>query len=171
MTETTAVLREVDQRHDRSPARCVKAGVATDRATRVRATSLSHSAQWEAAVGTTLTWVAATALRRPTTLVVLAVSEGAWRRWRSGLRRATALAAFGLGFVVIGTLGGELGGVLFGLALASAGWWLRLRAWRASWVGVAYRSDTGDILVTRTHPAFGDEARRLYVDSIRRGAT
>lgn len=146
----------------------MKTGERTDRATRVRATGLRRADRWEAAIGSTLTWLVANAVRRPTTTVVLAVSEPAWRRWRRRLGAATAMTAFGLGFVVIGGLGGEPGGVLFGLGLAAVGWWIRLRAWRRWWVGLSFDPDTGDIRVTRVHPGFSDEARKLWVDSLGR---
>jgi hypothetical protein len=165
-TGRTAVLRERDQRRDRSPARCVKTGEPTERATRVRATALGRAERWEATIGCTLTPLVARALRRPTTRVVLGVSEPAWRRWRRRLGAATAMTTFGLGFVAIGAVSGEPGGVLFGLALAAIGWWIRVRGWRRCWVGLSYDPSTGDIRVSRVHPAFSDEARRLWVDSL-----
>jgi hypothetical protein len=167
-TSTSAVLRASDQRRDRSPARCVKTGERTERATRVRASGLEHADRWEAALGSRLTQLLATVMRRPSTSVVLAVSEPAWRRWRRRLGAATVMTTFGLGIAVIGAVGGEPGGVLFGLGLVAIGWWIRLRAWRRWWVGLSFDADTGDIRVTRVHPGFSDEARRLWVDSLGR---
>jgi hypothetical protein len=168
MGEGRAVLREVDQRHERAPTACVRSGQPTDGAVRVRATALGHAAGWEATAGTTLTWLVARLLRRPTTTVVLPVSPNVWRRWRHRLGRAVAVTAGGIGLVVAGAAGGQGGLVVLGVLLAGLGWWLRRRAWVETWVGLAFRPDTGDIIVTRVDPAFGDEARRLYISSIRR---
>ena len=102
--ETRAALREVDQRQGRSPAVCVKTGVPTDRATRVRATALAHAERWEVAIGSTLTVLTARLLRQPTSQVVLAVAEEPWRRWRRRLGLAAALLVCGLGAIVAGAL-------------------------------------------------------------------
>lgn len=169
MASTTAVLRSADQARDVAPTHCVKTGERTDRATRVWATSLGGGSRAEALLGATATHALAVLLRRPAVRVVLPVSDRAWRRWRRPLGRAVLVGGLGLGIVVIGVLGGEPGGVLLGLAVAAAGWGLRARAWHVRWVGLALRPDTGDILVSRVHPSFADEARRIYVDSVRRG--
>jgi hypothetical protein len=168
MGERRAVLREVDQRHDRAPTVCVRSGQPTDGAIRVRATALEHAAAWEATAGTTLTRLVARLRRRPTVPVVLPVAPAVWRRWRHRLGRAVAVTTAGIGLLVAGVVGGQGGLIVLGVVLGVLGWWLRRRAWVGSWVGLAFRPDTGDILVTRTHPAFDDEARRLYVSSIRR---
>ncbi|MDP1818669.1 MAG: hypothetical protein Q8K58_02095, partial [Acidimicrobiales bacterium] len=154
--------RAVDQARDVAPTHCVKTGERTDRATHVWATALPL-------VGGTLARALAAILRRPAVRVVLPVSDAAWRRWRRPLGRAVAVIGLGLGFVAIGAIGGEPGGVVFGLVLAAVGCWLRLRAWQLRWVGLTLRPDTGDIQVSRVHPAFADEARRIYIDSVQRG--
>ena len=100
--------------------------------------------------------------------MVLAVSEPAWRRWRGRLLRVALVASCGLGLVVAGVVRPDAGMLLLGVALLALSWWMRLRAWLACWVGLRYRPDRGEILVSRVHPAFADEARRIYVDSIRR---
>lgn len=163
-----AVLRQIDQHHGRSPVACVKTGQRTDRAARVRATGLKRSDLWEAIAGSSVTWLVAWVARRQTTTVVLAVSEQAWRRWRGRVLRAVLVASCGLGFVVAGVVRADAGMVVLGVVVLAIGWWMRLRSWLACWVGLGYRSDSGEILVTRVHPAFADEARRIYVDSIQR---
>lgn len=164
----TAVLREWDQRRDRSPTVCVKTGQRTERAVRVRAVAMGR---WGAVAGITGTTVAALAgrlLRRPAMVVVLAVSEGAWRRWRRRLGRAVMVVCFGLGLVVVSVARADVSLAVVGAVVALLGSWMRRRAWLACWVGLTYRPATGEVLVTRTHPAFTDQARRIYVDSVRR---
>jgi hypothetical protein len=165
---TQAVLREVDQRDERSPAACVKTGQTTDRAIRTRAVGLERTELWEGLAGSTLTLLVARLLRRPTTSVVLAVSAPAWKRWRRRLLRAVLLLSCGLGIVVAGAIRGEVGLIVLGAVLAVVSWWLRRRAWLACWVGLTYRPQAAETLVTRVHPAFANEARRIYVASLRR---
>ena len=164
--QLTAALRVADQAAERSPVVCVKTGVPTDRATRVRATALAHPARWEESVGTTAAVLVARLLRRPTTSVVLAVDDAAWRTWRRRLGRAVALASGGVGAIGVGLARGDLAVVGFGLLLVALSAFLRARSWRACWVGLQLRPDTGDIVVTRVHPAFADQARRLWVASL-----
>lgn len=167
----TAVLREWDQRHDRSPTVCVKTGQRTERAVRVRAVEMGRGEAWTAITGiagTTVAELVARLLRRPTIPVVLAVSDAAWRRWRRRLGRAVVVVSFGLGLIVAGGLRSDVGLVAIGVAVGVLGSWMRRRSWLACWVGLTYRQRTGEVLVTRVHPAFADEARRLYVDSVRR---
>lgn len=165
---TNAVLRAVDQRAERAPTACVKTGEPTQRAVRVAAVALPHAETWQAAIGATLTRVVATVVRRPTARVILAVSERAWQRWRRRLAVVLVVAMLGGGAIVAGIARGEQGVVWLGLLLLALSWWLRLRAWRTCWVGLQLRPEEDDILVTRVHPAFSDEARRIYIQSIRR---
>lgn len=63
-------------------------------------------------------------------------------------------------------LRGDAGLALGGSAVAVFGWWLRMRAWLSCWVASWFRAEESEILVARVHPAFADEARRIYVSSI-----
>jgi hypothetical protein len=162
------VLRVVDQRRGRAPDVCVKTGVPTDRAARARTASWAHAARWETAVGSTLAWLIGVALRRPATVVVVAVSTVAWRRWRQRLGIAVMVTTLGIGVIVIGVASAAPAGAVLGVLLAATGWCLRVRAARAWWVGLSFRADDGDVVVTRVHAAFAEEARQIYVDSIRR---
>lgn len=165
---TNAVLRAVDQRAERAPTTCVKTGQPTQRAVRVPAVALPHAETWQAVVGATLTWGVAVLLRQPTARVILAVSDGAWHRWRRRLAVVLVVAMLGGGAIVAGAAREEPGVMWLGLLLLVLSWWLRLRAWRTSWVGLQLRPRQDDILVTRVHPAFSDDARRIYIQSIRR---
>jgi hypothetical protein len=168
-TPTRAVLRVADQQRERSPTVCVKTGERTDRAARVRASSLPRAELWEATVGTSIASLVGAVLRRPTASVVLAVSEPAWRRWRRRLGRVLLLAMLGVGAIVVGASREQRGLVLLGAVLLASSWWRRRRAWQVCWVGLQLRPDHGDIIVSRTHPAFAAEARRIYEQSIRGG--
>ncbi len=168
--ELRAVLRERDQREARTPHVCVKTGQKTDRAIRARAVDLGASGgSWERAVGSRLTVLVARLGRRPVAALVLPVSEAAWKQWRIRLGRVVAINAFALGVFAIAIVRWEFGYLLLGLIVAALGWRMRVRAWRECWVGLEFRSEAGDIVISRVHPAFAEEAKQLYVGSIWRG--
>lgn len=165
-----AVLREADQRDGRTPHVCVVTGQKTERAIQARAADLGSSTEmWERAIGNRGAVALARLRRRPVASLVLPVSEGAWKQWRVRLGRVVAVNAFALGVLAIGVARLETGYLLLAVVVAALGQRIRVRAWRDCWVGLAFRSAAGDIVVSRVHPTFADEAKRLYVGSIRRG--
>lgn len=161
-----AVLREIDQSRGRSPAVCVKTAERTDRAVRARAVAMRSAPAVEMLAGAALLRLAAAVLRRPATTIVLAVSPAAWTRWRRRLLAAVTVGAAGAGVLVAGVLRGDAGLAVGGSAVAAVGWWLRVRAWLACWVASWFHAEEAEILVARVHPAFADEARRIYLSSI-----
>jgi hypothetical protein len=163
-----AVLRQFDQRQGRAPTVCVKTGVPTDGATRARAVALPHGDLWESVAGSVLTRLVALVTGRRSPPVVLAVSPAAWKRWRGRLAVAILVTAIGLGLLVVGLVRPDAGMVILGAVFTAAGWWLRWRSWRAWWVGLHWHRGPDEVIVTRVHPAFADQARAIYVDSIRR---
>ena len=168
--ELRAVLREADQREGRTPHVCMKTGQKTDRAIQARAADFgTASAAWERVAGSRLTIFLARLWRRPVTPLVLPIAEAAWKQWRARLGRVVAINAFALGVFAIAVIRWELGYVLLGSIVAALGWRMRVRAWRECWVGLEFRSESGDIVISRVHPAFAEEAKQLYVGSIWRG--
>lgn len=167
--EQRAVLRVEDQRHDRVPTACVKTGIKTDRAVRVRAVDLGPStSRWEEWAGGGVRLVAFV-LRRPMTTLVLPVDAVAWKRWRTRLGRAVVVIAFAIGIIAVGIARGESGMLVLGVAVGAFGWRMRMRAWRTCWVGLTLRAAAGEIVVSRVHPGFAEEAKRLYLDAVWRG--
>ena len=165
--ELRAVLRTQDQAEGRLPNACVKTGAKTDRAIGVRAADLGGgTAAWERAIGSRGAVLVARLRRRPVGSLVLPVSEEAWKQWRRRLGRVVAINAFALGAIAVGIARLETGYLLLAFVVGALGWRIRDRAWRECWVGLMFRSDAGEIVVSRVHPAFAEEAKQLYVGAI-----
>ncbi len=161
-----AVLRGADQRAGRSPRRCVKTGDPTDGATHVRAVALDRAGALQVLLGSGLTRLAAVALRRPSMDVVVAVSPLAWRRWQRALMVPITIGAAGAGLVVVGIATGAAPAIVFGAVFLVGSWLLRMRAARRWWVGVRYRPDRDEVVVSRVSAGFDDGARDLFVRSV-----
>lgn len=145
-------------------------GQKTDRAIQARAADLGLSTDvWERAIGNRGAVALARLRRRPVASLVLPVSEGAWKQWRVRLGRVVAVNAIAFGALAIGIARLETGYLLLAVVVTALAQRIRVRAWRECWVGLAFRSDSGDIVVSRVHPTFADEAKQIYVGSIWRG--
>ena len=163
-----AVLRGADQRAGRSPRRCVKTGVPTDGATRVRAVAIERTDMLQVLLGTGLVRLAALVLRRPSLDVVLAVSPLAWRHWQRALIIAVTVGAAGAGLVAFGIATGAVPAIVFGALFLAGSWALRVRAVLRWWVGVRYRPARDEIVVSRVSAGFDDDARRLFTRAVLR---
>ena len=126
--DRTAVLRGEDQRAGRAPTHCVRTGVPTERAVRVRALAFERADVLQLVAGDLLASLVALVLRRRGPLVVIAVSTTAWRQWRRALAVPLAAGAAGAGLVVVGFAGGAVPGIVIGLLLVAVAMVLRARA-------------------------------------------
>ena len=160
------MLRGADQRAGRSPRRCVKTGVPTDGATRVRAVAFERADVAQVLLGTGLARLAAMLLRRPTLDVVIAVSPQAWRTWQRSLIVAVTMGAAGAGLVAFGIATGAVPAIVFGAIFLVASWLLRARAVLRWWVGVRYRPTRDEVVVSRVSAGFDDDARRLFTRAV-----
>lgn len=107
--------------------------------------------------------------RRRSVALVLPVHGDAWKRWRTRLARAVIVLAFALGVLGIGVARQESGMLVLSAIVGAIGWRMRTRAWRGLWVGLTLRADAGEIVVSRVHPAFAEQAKQLYLDAVWRG--
>jgi hypothetical protein len=163
-----AVLLVADQRAHRVPVACAKTGEVTDRLAPARAVDLRRAARWELAVGATLTRVVALVARRPSLAVAIPLSERAWKGGRVRVLAGVVVTAAGVGAIFAGVISGRVGAIVLGVPITVLGWWLRLRATRMWWVGLTFRPDRGEILVTRVHESFAAQARLLFTRSVGR---
>jgi hypothetical protein len=161
----TSVLRIADQQAGRFPDVCVLSGVATGNAVRVRAIEWSGPSWILGVPGV------ATILRlwpgRSSMTVALPVTASVWRMWTHRYTVAMALTMFGLGFVVIGAVRAVGVLVVFGVVVVVSACAYRTRAAVDYWV--TCRLDTGRACVTvqPTHRLFDEQARALFIRSIR----
>jgi hypothetical protein len=160
------VLRGADQRAVRSPRRCVKTGVPTDGATRVRAVAFERADVLQVLFGTGLVRLAAMVLRRPMLVVVIAVSPQAWRTWQRSLILAVAIGAAGAGLAAFGIATGAVPAIVFGAIFLVGSWALRARAVLRWWIGVRYRPTRDEVAVSRVSAGFDDDARRLFTRAV-----
>jgi hypothetical protein len=160
-----AVLRGDDQRAGRAPRCCVKTGVPTQGATTVRAVALARADGLQTLVGSGLVRLAALVLRRRALDVVVAVSPDAWRRWQRSLTVAVTVGMAGAGLLAFGVVGAGPT-VVIGAVLLTLGWMLRVRAVLRWWIGVRYRPDRDEIVVTRVSSGFDGDARRLFARAV-----
>ncbi|MEO5899315.1 MAG: hypothetical protein ABIR68_04180 [Ilumatobacteraceae bacterium] len=157
-----AVLRASDQRANRSPTVCVRSGRPTTFAVRSSVVGLPGARWWDLLVGNVLTGVIGRLLRRSRLTVVLAIDDPMWRQWRARLMFAVVAAAVGAGIAAVGLIAGNGAFVGFGLFVLIVGWLLRVRALLQCWVSLEFDPSTGFIRVFRAHPAFDDDARRIF---------
>lgn len=154
-----SVLRISDQVAGRIPDRCVLTGEATEHVLRVRAVSDALPEPVVDVVGGPLR------LGRPVDVPMAPEALSDYRRRQS---RWVGVAGAGIGLVVLGVLSGAVpwpGLLLLAVAVAGSA---RLRARR--WIQVRQRRDSDDLVVLRAHPAFDEQARRLYTSRFHGGA-
>jgi hypothetical protein len=161
-----AVLRCADQRAGRAPRRCVKTGVPTDGATRVRAVAFDKADLLQVVFGTGFVWLGAMLLRRPALDFVVAVSPLAWRRWQRSLIVAVSLGAAGAGLAAFGIARGAVPAIVFGSMFLVLSWALRARAVLRWWIGVRYRPARDEVVISRVSDGFDDDARRLFTRAV-----
>lgn len=160
-----SVLRVADQLAGIYPERCVLSGVETARAVRLTATRWG-GARWLLGVpGFAL--VVGRLLRHEHSPVALPVSERIWTMWR--IRDLTAMSALtaGVTFFGIGVVTGATGLSVFGLVVAIAAITYRTRAHHNFWVTCTLRPENSTIIVEPTHQRFDDEARMLFIRTMR----
>jgi hypothetical protein len=160
-----SVLRVADQLAGIYPERCVLSGVETTRAVRLTATQWS-GARWLLGVP----GFAIVAGRLPghgRSPVALPVSERIWKMWRARDLAAMSTLAAGVTFVGIGLATGATGLAVFGVLVAIAAIAYRTRAHHNFWVTCVLRPDDSTGLVEPTHQRFDDEARMLFIRTVR----
>jgi hypothetical protein len=156
-----------DQEGGRVPRRCVRTGVPTEGAVHAWAVQVAHADVLWLVLGPLLRPLTAVA-RRPAARVVLPLSPTAWSALRGGLRWAVVVAGLGTGALVLGAVQADVALVVTGAVLLTAAWLLRaLVLWRR-WVGLVLRPGGDDVALTRVSPAFGEEARVLFLRAGRR---
>ena len=153
-------------RAGRAPRRCVKTGVPADEAVRVQAVALRRADLAQLVAGFALTRSAAWLLRRPSFTTVVAVSPQAWRRWQRSLLVPAVIGPAGAALVAFGVIAGAAPAAVFGALLVVGAALLRWRATRRWWIGVRFRPDRDEIVVTRVSVGFDEDARRLFVRSV-----
>ena len=163
-----AVLRGADQRAGRSPRRCVKSGVPTDSATRVRAVAFERADLGQTLVGSGLVRLAAMVLRRESLDVVISVAPHAWRTWQRSLVIAVTIGAAGAGLLAFGIGTGATPAIVFGAIFVVVAWVVRVRAVLRWWIGVRYRPARDEVVVTRASAGFDEDARRLFTQAVLR---
>ena len=161
----TSVLRIADQRAGRFPDVCVLSGVPTANAVRVQAVEWSGRSWILGIPGvvSVLKWWPG----RSSETVALPIAATVWRMWSRRNTVATALVMFGLGFVVIGTVRARGEIVVIGAVVVVLAFAYRTRAAVNYWVTCRFDPNGGCVTVQPTHRAFDDQARALFIRSIR----
>jgi len=160
-----SVLRVADQLAGIYPERCVLSGVETTRAVRLTATQWGGR-RWLLGVPD----FAPIAGRMPGhghCPVALPVSERIWKMWRARDLAAMSTLAAAVTFVGIGLGTGATGLAVFGLLVAFAAVAYRTRAHHNFWVTCTLRPENSTILVEPTHQRFDEDARALFIRSVR----
>lgn len=168
VAERIAVLRGADQRAGRAPTHCVRTGVPTQGAVRVRALAFDRADTVQLIAGDLLGSLVALVLRRRGPLAVIAVAPEAWRRWRRALTWSVAVGAAGAGLVAYGLVAGAAASIVVGVVVLGGAVVLRGRAARRHWIGVRYRADRDEIVVSRVSGPFEADARALFVATVHR---
>lgn len=160
-----SVLRVSDQRAGRFPTVCVLSGVETNTAVRVRANDW-RGPRWLMFVpGLTsaIAWLA----RRNHFRVSLPVSADVWKRWRRRSLAGQAAVTFGVVLVVAGVVGRQLPPGVLGLLVLAGGLALWARAHRNWWLTCRFDPVETIVTVEPAHSRFDDQARALFVRSLR----
>lgn len=161
----TSVLRIADQRAGRFPDVCVLSGVVTENAVRVQAVEWSGRSWILGVPGVT------SLLRlwpgRSSMTVALPVAGAVWRGWSHRRTVVMALTMFGLGFVVVGALRGHSGIVVIGVLVVMLASAYRTRAAVNYWVTCRLDSSRACVTVHPTHRSFDEQARALFIRSIK----
>ncbi len=161
----TSVLRITDQQAGRFPDVCILSGVTTQNAVRVQAVEWAGPSWILGIPGVT------TLLRlwpgRSSTTVALPVAGSIWRAWSHRNTFAMALAMFGLGFVVIGAVRALGGVVVIGVFIVLLACAYRTRAAVNYWLTCRLDTSRACVTVQPTHRCFDEQARALFIQSIR----
>ena len=139
------------------PARCVRTGKETVSATHEWAIPSRHADVLGAVLG------AAARLVPGATRVPVPVDRRPYRVWRRRAVGWAALTWFAVGTSAMSLRNGDVALAVVGLVVLVAARLGRLRSWRGFWVAHELRRDAGHVIVRRAHPAFDDEARRLFL--------
>jgi len=78
------------------------------------------------------------------------------------------LSAASVGVIAAGVLRGAGALVIVGVVGVIVGALLRARAGWRQWVGVRYRPQRDDVIVSRVSARFDEDARRLFTNAVRR---
>jgi hypothetical protein len=160
-----SILRVADQLAGIYPEHCVLSGVETTRAVRLTATQWS-GARWLLGVpGFAL--VVGRLRRSGHCPVALPVSERIWKMWRTRDLAAMSTLAAGVTFVGIGVVTGATGLAVFGLLVVIAAIAYRTRAHHNFWVTCVLRPEDSTVLVEPTHQRFDEDARMLFIRTVR----
>ena len=160
-----SVLRVADQLAGIYPERCVLSGVETTRAVRLAATEWGGRRWLLGVPGFAL--VAGRLPGRGHCPVALPVSERIWKMWRIRDLGAMSTLTAGATFTGIGVVAGATGLAVFGLLVTIAAIAYRTRAHHNFWVTCVLRPEDSTVLVEPTHQRFDDEARTLFIRTVR----
>ncbi len=160
-----SVLRVADQLAGIYPERCVLSGVETTRAVRLAATEWGGRRWLLGVPGFAL--VAGRLPGHGHCPVALPVSERIWKMWRIRDLAAMSMLTAGATFTGIGVVAGATGLAVFGLLVAIAAIAYRTRAHHNFWVTCTLRPADSTIAVEPTHQRFDDEARVLFIRTVR----
>ena len=163
-----AVMRLPDQARNNMPTVCVKSGVHTDMVIRTTAVATRHPNTSTIAFGHGATVLVARLLRVPVTSASVPISERAYRTWQSRLRLSVAITSIGLALAAVGIVRGIGALIAFGMIAVVTGWLNRVRAWHNAWIGIEYRPSSDEIVLSRVHSVFDNEAAAIYQQSMMR---
>jgi hypothetical protein len=99
--------------------------------------------------------------------VALPVSERIWKMWRVRDLAAMSTVTAGGTFFGIGAVAGATGLAVFGLLVAIAAIPYRTRAHHNFWVTCVLRPEDSTVLVEPTHQRFDEDARMLFIRTVR----
>jgi hypothetical protein len=99
--------------------------------------------------------------------VALPVSVRVWKMWRSRNLAGLSVMTAGTTFAAIGLATEVTGLVVFGCLMLVAGTAYRTRAHHNYWVTCRFRPVDSTIVVEPTHPRFDEQARELFIRSMR----
>jgi hypothetical protein len=160
-----SVLRVADQLAGIYPDRCVLSGIETMRAVRLSATRW-RGPRWLLGMPGFAVVVRRLPGRRHCP-VALPVCERIWKMWRLRDLAAMSTLTAGATFLGIGVVTGATGLAVFGILVAIAAIAYRTRAHQYFWVTCTFRPEDSTIIVEPTHQRFDDEARALFIRTVR----
>jgi hypothetical protein len=160
-----SALRVTDQLGGRFPERCVLSGDETTHAVRLTAVDWAGP-RWLLGVPgfSSVLVVLPGHGRHP---VALPMSVRVWKMWRCRNLVASAAMVAGATFAGIGLATAVTGLVVFGVLLLVTAAVYRTRAHHNYWVTCCFHPEAGTIVVEPTHRRFDEDARDLFVRSLR----
>jgi len=154
-----AVLLVTDIEAGRFPTHCVLTGEPTTTATHVWATTTPRVVALFGVVGVG----ALRLLGRPTLRVPIPVTEHPYRIWRNRSAAWQVATSFGVGLLALAVATASTTLAVFSVLVITASVGLRARAHSSFWVSAVLRPAVGHVILRRVHPAFDEEARRMFV--------